>query len=170
MPESIFRPTARILLVDDSERVMLYRGMGPTKNPEYAWFTPGGGVHPGESLPVAAARELREETGHDVSPDAFGPVVARSSGYWRAADDTLFRAEDSYFLLRVPALTVDVSGMEALERSLLDTFRWWTAAELDALDERVIPPGLAGLLRRLLAAGPPDEPVVLPWHRPEISP
>nr|BFE85428.1 hypothetical protein GCM10020093_080290 [Planobispora longispora] len=73
VPESIFRPTARILLVDDSERVMLYRGMGPTKNPEYAWFTPGGGVHPGESLPVAAARELREETGHDVSPTPSAP-------------------------------------------------------------------------------------------------
>ncbi|MFB9879287.1 NUDIX hydrolase [Planobispora siamensis] len=169
MPEAIHRPTARILLLDDDDRILLWRGLGPTENPEYAWFTPGGGVDPGETLTEAAARELREETGNTVSPEDFGPVVAVSSGYWRDRDGRLFRAEDSYFLLRLSEPVVDVSGMEDLEHSLLDTFRWWTLPELRTGGEFTIPVDLAALLERLLS-DPPQEPIVLPWHRPEITP
>ncbi|MEV2272899.1 NUDIX hydrolase [Nonomuraea africana] len=167
MPEAILRPSARIFLVDDRHRILLYRGLGPTKNPDCAWFTPGGGVQPGEELTVAAARELREETGHTVAPDALGPVVAVSSGHWVRDDGVLFRSEDSFFFLRVPELEVDISGMEDLERSLLDTFRWWTLNELRATTERVIPLNLAELLERLLKGDIPAEPVVIPWHHPE---
>ncbi|MCT9931470.1 NUDIX domain-containing protein [Planotetraspora sp. A-T 1434] len=167
MPDVILRPSARILLVDHQERILLFRGLGPTKNPDYAWFTPGGGVRPGEALTEAVARELEEETGHAVSPGAFGPIVATSSGHWIRADGQLFRADDSFFFLRVREVEVDISHMEDLERSLIDRYHWWTLPELKTTDERVIPLGLAELLERLLTGDLPREPVILPWHHPE---
>ncbi|MCG5215263.1 NUDIX domain-containing protein [Streptosporangium soli] len=167
MVEAISRPSARILLVDDRERVLLYRGLGMTKKTDYAWFTPGGGVNPGEALTAAAARELREETGRSATPEAFGPVVATSSGHWTSADGRLFHSEDYYFFLRVPEFQVDISGMEDRERSLLDTHRWWTLPDLRSTGENLIPPSIAVLLDRLLAEGAPSEPVLLPWHHPQ---
>lgn len=169
MPEATPRPSARVLLVDDQERILLYRGLSPTKNPDYAWFTPGGGVQKGEALSVAASRELREETGYEAAPDAFGPVVAFSSGLWRHSDGTLFRADDSFFLLRVPAFDIDISGMEDFELSLLDTHHWWPLPDLDTTNERVIPLHLATLVRRLLSDGIPREPIALPWHRTDAG-
>ncbi|GIH24236.1 DNA mismatch repair protein MutT [Acrocarpospora phusangensis] len=158
MADAIFRPSARVLLVDEHERVLLFRAAD-------AWYTPGGGVRPAEDAAVAAARELREETGHVIAPGAVGPVVAVSSGHWSAADGTLYRAEDSFFLVRATGLRVDISGMEEFESNMYDSFHWWTLAELRAATERVLPLGLADLLERLLRGDPPArEPVVLPWH------
>ncbi|WP_214102958.1 NUDIX hydrolase [Acrocarpospora catenulata] len=159
----IVRPSARVLILDDADRILLYRALSTTENPDYAWITPGGGVNPGEDLATAAARELREETGHRVAPEDLGPVVAVSSGPWESAEGVRFYGEDSFFLLRVPHLEVDVSGMEELESSLLDTFRWWTLPELRAATERVLPYRLAELLETLLHRIP-AEPIVLPWH------
>ena len=38
-------------------------------------------------------------------------------------------------------------------------FRWWTLEELQKTSERVYPRGLAGMLGRVLAEGPPRDPV-----------
>ncbi|WP_326829131.1 NUDIX domain-containing protein [Streptosporangium sp. NBC_01810] len=167
MPEAILRPSARILLVDDKDRLLLYRGLGLMKNPGYAWFTPGGGVKESEPLNHAAARELREETGHSVPPGEFEHVVATSSGHWRHADGRLFLSFDSFFFLRIRELEVDVSGMEDQERAMLDRFHWWSLPELRSTAEQVIPLGLAGLMERLLAGDIPREPVNFPWHHPD---
>lgn len=167
MPDATRRPSARILLVDDRDRILLYRGLGSTKDADHAWFTPGGGVKEGEPLNQAAARELREETGLAVAPEKFGHVIATSSGHWQSADGRLFLAFDSFFFLRTGQLEVDVSGMEDLERSIIDRFHWWSLTELRNTRERVLPLGLAGLLERLLSDDIPREPVVFPWHHPE---
>ena len=73
-----FRPTARLILLDPAGRILLFSATDPRGQ---VWFTPGGGVHRGESLDAAAVRELAEETGH-----------VRSGGRHRAAGGDVLRA------------------------------------------------------------------------------
>ncbi|WP_433442834.1 NUDIX hydrolase [Nonomuraea sp. CA-141351] len=169
MSEMIYRATARVLLVDDVDRLLVYRGLLlQVEDPYYAWFTPGGAVDPGESLQQAAARELREELGYAVAPSALGPVVAISSGTWSLGGET-FSSVDSYFSLRVSGLEVDTSGMDEEERQVTDRFEWWTVTELRSAAEIIVPVGLAELMERLLQGNLPAQPVALPWHLPGVA-
>lgn len=144
---------------------LVFSGRLGTGRPATTWFTPGGAVHPGETLAAAAARELAEETGHVLSEDRLGPVVAVCSGEW-AAGDTVFLGTDWFFFVCAAAIAVDTSGQETLERSVITGHRWWAADELERTDELVLPHGLAALLRRLLAGDIPAAPVRLPWRLP----
>lgn len=160
------RNTARVLLVDDDQRVLLFRcwldadreGRGPM------WITPGGGVEPGESLAEAAVREMREETGLSLAEADLGPVVARSSGEW--GWKRRYFAVDSFFYVRVPTLSVDTAGFQPEEHRLLSAHRWWSRSEIGAATEPVLPIGLRPLLDRLLSGERPHPPVDLPWPAP----
>ena len=46
----IERRAARVLLIDDQDRVLLFEGFDPEVPDVRFWFTAGGGVEPGESL------------------------------------------------------------------------------------------------------------------------
>jgi ADP-ribose pyrophosphatase YjhB (NUDIX family) len=157
----IWRPTARLLVVDPGERVLLFGGHDPEGR--RLWFTPGGGVHRGETLTQAAVRELAEETGLARTEAELGPVVANSAGLW-TADGRVFFGADSFFLLRTADSAVDTSGQEELERSVIMELRWWAISELRATDHEVSPLGLAGLLESLLRDGVPAKPMRLPWR------
>jgi 8-oxo-dGTP pyrophosphatase MutT (NUDIX family) len=159
----IHRPSARVLLIEPGGALLLFQCRTSRDAIETIWVTPGGGMRPGESPAEGAARELAEETGVQLSPQAMGPAVARASGEW-SADGQVYYGRDTYFCIRMPRIEVDTGGQEDLERSLIIGHRWWTADEMAATDERIVPPGLAGLLRSLLADGPPAEPIHLPWN------
>jgi ADP-ribose pyrophosphatase YjhB (NUDIX family) len=159
------RKTARVLLVDGDERVLLFRCLIDADDEDrgHMWITPGGGVRPGESVTGAGVRELFEETGVSLAEADLGPAVATSSGEWTWRGRR-FRAVDTFFYVRVGAVTVDTTGFEALERSLMSAHRWWTHAEIDGATELVLPVGLGPLLDRLLAGERPDPPEDLPWR------
>jgi 8-oxo-dGTP pyrophosphatase MutT (NUDIX family) len=154
------RRSARVLLVDGSDRVLLLR---LRDHGGHIWLTPGGGVQDGEPLAEAAARELREEVGLAVPAAGLGEPVAHTGGYVRFSwAEGIFR--DEFFLHRVAAHEIDTSGMEELEAGQHAGHRWWSVDELRATPETVYPLGLAGLLADLVAGRIPAEPVELPWH------
>jgi 8-oxo-dGTP pyrophosphatase MutT (NUDIX family) len=152
------RRAARVLLLDERDRLLLFRGVDPATPGATWWFTPGGGLEPGEELHDAATRELAEETGlHDVE---VGPVVAYGTVSFSFRGQRF--EQDQWFLLaRTTRTDVDSSGAGTEEHALLLEARWWTSAELRCTSETVYPLGLAGFLERLLAEGPPVTPVRL---------
>jgi 8-oxo-dGTP pyrophosphatase MutT (NUDIX family) len=159
------RRSARVLVLDAADRLLLIRSALVPGKPEhgYAWFTPGGEVEASEDLASAAARELREETGLHAMPGDL-MLVAYTTGQadlgWASG---LIR--DDFFLLRVVAHQVDPAGMTAFERTHYHGHRWWTQAELAASSETIHPNNLAGLAAELIAGRVPASPVVLPWRR-----
>ena len=126
------------------------------------WFPIGGGAEPGETAPEAAAREIVEETG--FAEFELGPLVGRREGMMRLAGDEEVWFDEHYFLARCAGAEPVRHGWQADERDLIDDIRWWTLAELQATEERVIPPGLAVLLADIVALRLPDPPLVIPWR------
>lgn len=143
------RSSARVLLLDDAGRVLLFLGCDPADRGRGAWwFTPGGGVEPGESLPEAASRELLEETGLQIDPAALvGPVYDEIAEFTLAGVD--YRQSGVFYLARVAAHEVDTSGFSALEQEFVLDHRWWTRAALRATTEVIYPGCLADLLDTL---------------------
>ncbi|HEY9216424.1 MAG TPA: NUDIX domain-containing protein [Phenylobacterium sp.] len=154
------RLTARVLLLDPDDRLLLMKGRLPTERQgPGAWFTVGGGAEPGETVLEAAAREVLEETGFDGVE--LGPVV-----WLREAVHTLIDGEpalfkEHYILARCAGGEPCRDGWADYEVSLIDDIRWWTMAELAECPDAVFPVDLRRLLAEVLAGQLPDEPLTI---------
>jgi TDG/mug DNA glycosylase family protein len=151
--EPVARRAVRALVVDRSRRVLLFRFEQP-RGAEAWWATPGGGVEPGESETATLRRELREEAGLEL--DDVGPVVWRREHVF-PWERRLLHQSERFHLVRVDRH--EVRPRVDLAREGIRGHRWWTLAELAATRERLAPAALAHGLARLLAAGPPAEPL-----------
>ena len=157
----VWRPTARLLVVDPDERVLLFSSVDAAGGTW--WFTPGGGVHRGETVTEAAVRELSEETGFACTEDELGPVVATSSALWKGDHDgTLFLGAHSFFFLRVPQPVIDTDGQEDFERRSSPGTAGGRSTSSGTTTDDVRPGALADLVDRLLRDDVPDRPVRLP--------
>jgi 8-oxo-dGTP pyrophosphatase MutT (NUDIX family) len=161
--ENVRRRCARVLMVDEHDRVLLFYSrdyMGP--GVEY-YVTPGGGLEADETLTEGAAREVFEETGLRIDPAALGPVVAEAAGAWSDGPELVVHSEDAYFFLRVPHFDPVRDRLEEVEQAEFTAARWLTPVEIAEADALVFPARIAALLEGLLAGATPPAPVRLPW-------
>ncbi|TDB75028.1 NUDIX hydrolase [Micromonospora sp. KC723] len=151
------RRAGRVLLVDSEGRLLLFEGFDPARPDHRYWFTPGGGLDPGETPAQGAARELAEETGLRLAPAELGdPVWSETVEF--PFDGVRYRQEQEFFLVRVDAWEVDTAGFDAVERATVSGYRWWPAAELATTDQRYYPENLPVVLVRALAGAGPADP------------
>lgn len=144
------RPTARVLLLDADNRILLMKGRLPGAPAAQAvWFTLGGGMEPGETPGQTAAREVREETGFDDV--TIGEVLFRAEWIHHRSGGEPLLFKETFLLGRCGGGEPSRAGWLAHEQSLVDDMRWWTLAALAACDEPVAPPDLVARLSELLA-------------------
>jgi 8-oxo-dGTP pyrophosphatase MutT (NUDIX family) len=149
MSDSIIqRRAARVLVVDDSGRVLMLRGCDPADPAVRYWFTVGGGLEPSESPAQAASRELAEETGLSMDPAQIGEPVWNDVTEF-PFDGRRYRQEQDWFLVRVPSWEVDRSGFDDIERATVDDVSWWAPDDFATATEPYYPPDLPALLHRL---------------------
>jgi len=159
------RHTARLLLLDPADRLLLIayeasRDVDPSRpGHRRFWYTPGGGLEPGEDHITAARRELMEEAG--IADAQIGPCVAVQSG-----PVTIFRlhalTHARFFLARAPSDRIDTANLAATEHDPVLDVCWWPLDALAASGETVVPGELVAFLRRLLGGAKSTEPYVFP--------
>ena len=155
MTELRLRPAARVIVVDEDERVLLVRFDLPAE--PTTWATVGGGIEPGETPEEAARRELLEEAGLD-GVELDRPVWVRTHVFERPL--RWDGQSEIYFLVRTPAFEPrPTHTWKQLNAEGVTAIRWWTLEELDSADTLFAPRRLPELLRALLRDGPPAEPI-----------
>lgn len=163
------RDSARVLLLDPSDRVLLIQILGgdlqhasrPLRKP--FWVTPGGKMEEGEAAQITAAREIREETG--LSDFEVGAVVWYGEHIllWKGVE-TLLR--ERFLLARAKSSNFTTSGMSAAEKEVYRSHRWWSVDEICESDEIFIPRRLGTMLRDLLELGHEGAPKVIDLSEP----
>jgi uncharacterized protein (DUF952 family)/8-oxo-dGTP pyrophosphatase MutT (NUDIX family) len=148
----IDRPTARVVLLNDRDQVLLLRGdMG-------VWFMPGGGLEPGETHEQAAARELWEETSLRI--ETPGPWVWTRRHVWTTPRGIAVRSIERFFLVRTAAFTPRWAREDDPERHGISDVRWWPVPSIAAAAAEVFAPRrLGALLPPLLANDLVDIPI-----------
>lgn len=161
---ALLRRTARLIVLDPADRLLLLQYQAAVASdpagaaPRAFWYTPGGGVDPGETPEQAALRELDEEVG--IRNVTLGPCVATCT----ALRDRFIKAshcQERYYLVRAPSDRIDTSRLAETDLDPVLDVRWWNIDDFAARREFLIPMTVIGLARRIIAGDIPRAPVDL---------
>ena len=140
------RKAARLLVISPSRDVLLFKFLhkdGVLTGRTY-WATPGGGLEDGETFHAAAIRELREETGIQVTT-VVGPVADRRFSLLLPSGEMVLAVEQ-YFVVYAQNQTISSSEWTLHETQVMADHHWWSALELRSTGETVWPEALVEML------------------------
>jgi 8-oxo-dGTP pyrophosphatase MutT (NUDIX family) len=156
------RKTARVLLLDGDDRLLLVRmhdpqvgdASGKVLRDPY-WVTIGGEMEPGEDLASAARRELLEETG--LTDVRLGPPV------WTTEHVLKIKGEDrllveTFLVAWTDTTDLNRDGWTNLEREVIHDMKWWSPSELRSTSETIFPTSLPQHIPALLGGDIPASP------------
>jgi len=154
----VVRRSVRIILIAPDQRVLLLGARDPDDG-RAVWFMPGGGIEPGETVEVAAQRELHEELGPSrADVDLEGPVWKRRHQFtWDGREID----QHEVFLvghLHDPLVEIEIrpSGPEG---AYFIGARWLAVDEIRGWPDTIAPRRLGELLPSILAGQYPDTPI-----------
>ena len=134
------RTAARLVLLDDDRRVLLFRHVdGPGRE---FWATPGGGLEPGETLEQAAHREASEELG--AAAVTLAPLWSGHSSF-RFANREISQTE-TFFLVAGHSGVLGPGVEDLHRREGIVEVRWWSLGEIRDSGEPIFPVDLAARL------------------------
>ena len=151
--QPVVRRAARVILLDEADRVLLFRGCDPHRPDRTFWLAPGGGIDHGETPEQCVARELREETG--LADFELGPAVWTRRAVFSFAG-TWYDQHETFFLARCRVFDVDTAGLSEVERQSMHEHRWWSCDDIAHSTDAFAPADLGDRLRELLCDGPPS--------------
>ena len=123
------RRAARIVVV--AQGTVLLEADSDPGIADSGWYvTPGGGIDGDEDAITAAIREMKEETGLDITADQLiGPIAYRvvKHGY---SDRVLIQHETFFRLELADRFTPSDAGFTPAERESVKGFAWLTPQEI----------------------------------------
>jgi 8-oxo-dGTP pyrophosphatase MutT (NUDIX family) len=153
------RSCVRVVLRDQAGRILLFRAELASRADTHWWELPGGGIEPGESYQEAAVREIREETGLEVSKQQVGLPRWRRTSTWTARGIRRLQHEVVVAVdLDADAPPVTDGGRTAEEAEEYVGARWWDVADVRTSHERFYPGRLPELLPAFLVGAELNEP------------
>jgi len=143
------RPSARLLVLDEAERILLFRFVhkkDALAGQDY-WATPGGAVEEGETFEQAAIRELEEETGIQVA--SVGSHVGQREFVLQLPSGEHVVADERFFLVKVGDTSLSRDGWTFEETQVMADHRWWLQDDLARTSATVWPKNLLTMIRGL---------------------